>query len=67
MPLLFNFDFLPLEGPGKPGGLKLNGTYELLLSVQNILSSRLLYRKVKIRISKMLFCLWFCMGVKLGL
>jgi PP-loop superfamily ATP-utilizing enzyme len=36
-------------------------------SVQNLLSSRLLSKNVKIRIYRTLFCLWFCMGVKLGL
>jgi hypothetical protein len=35
-------------------------------SFQNPLSSRLLSRNVKIRIYKLLICLLFCMGVKLG-
>jgi hypothetical protein len=36
-------------------------------SVQNLLSSRLLSKNVKIRIYKTIICLWFSMGVKLGL
>jgi hypothetical protein len=35
--------------------------------VHNLLFSCLLLRNVKIRIYKTIFCLWFCMGVKLGL
>jgi hypothetical protein len=41
-----------------------NGCYH---SVQNLLSSPLLSKNIKIRIYKPQFCLWFCMGVKLGL
>jgi hypothetical protein len=36
-------------------------------AVQNILSSSLLSKNVKIGIYKIVFCLWFCMGEKLGL
>jgi hypothetical protein len=36
-------------------------------SVQNLLSSRLLSRNLKIRMCKTIICLWFCMGVKFGL
>jgi hypothetical protein len=36
-------------------------------SVQNLLSSRLLFKNIIIRIYKIIFCLWFCMVVKLGL
>ena len=35
-------------------------------SVQNLLSSRLLSKNLKIKIYRIQFCLWFCMGVKLG-
>ena len=35
-------------------------------SVQNLLSSRLLSRKLKIKIYRTISCLLFCMGVKLG-
>jgi hypothetical protein len=35
-------------------------------SVQNLLSSRLLYKNI-IRIYKTIFCLWFCMDEKLSL
>jgi hypothetical protein len=36
-------------------------------SAQNLLSSRLLFKNVKIKIYKTTVFLWFCMGVKLGL
>jgi hypothetical protein len=36
-------------------------------SVQNLLSSRLLSRNVKVKIFKTIVCQLFCMGVKLGL
>jgi hypothetical protein len=36
-------------------------------SVHNLLSSRLLSKNVKIRIYITIICLWFRMGVKLGL
>jgi hypothetical protein len=36
-------------------------------SYQNLLSSRVLSKNMKIRIYKLNFCLWFYMGVKLGL
>ena len=35
-------------------------------SVQNLLSSRLLSKNLKIKIIELQFCLLFCMGVKLG-
>jgi len=35
-------------------------------SVQNLLSSRLLSKNLKIKIYRILFCPWFCMGVKPG-
>ena len=35
-------------------------------SVQNLLSYRLLSKKLKIKIYRTKFCLLFCMGVKLG-
>ena len=35
-------------------------------SVQNLLSSRLLSKNLKIKIYKTKICLWFCMGVKPG-
>jgi hypothetical protein len=41
---------------------RLNSGNACYHSVQNVLSSRLLSKNLKIRI-----CLWFCMGVKLGL
>jgi hypothetical protein len=34
-------------------------------SAQNLLSSSLLYKNVKIRYTELLFCLLFCIGVKL--
>jgi hypothetical protein len=36
-------------------------------SVQNLLSSRLMSRNIKIRICKTIICQLFCMGVKHGL
>jgi len=35
-------------------------------SVQNLLSSSLLSKNLKIKIHRTIFCLLFCMGVKLG-
>ena len=35
-------------------------------SVQNLLSSRLLSKNLKIKICRTIICLLFCMGVKLG-
>jgi hypothetical protein len=46
---------------------RLNSGYACYYSVQNLLSSRLLFEIVKIRIYKITIYLWFCMGVKLGL
>jgi hypothetical protein len=40
---------------------------DLYHSVQNRLPSRLLSKKVKIRMYKAGICLWYCMGVKFGL
>jgi hypothetical protein len=40
-------------------GLNLSTT----CSDQNLLSSHLLSKNVKIRTTKLSFCLWFCMGV----
>jgi hypothetical protein len=36
-------------------------------SVRNLSSSRLLFRDIRVVLHKLLFCLWFCMGAKLGL
>jgi hypothetical protein len=36
-------------------------------SVQNLLSSRLLSKNVKLRYAKPHYCLWFCMDMTLGL
>jgi hypothetical protein len=36
-------------------------------SDQNLLSSRLLFKNVKIEYSKLQFFMWFCAGVKIGL
>jgi hypothetical protein len=36
-------------------------------SVQNLLSSRLLYKNIKIGIYKIIICPWLCMGVKICL
>jgi hypothetical protein len=46
---------------------RLNSGNACYHSVQNLLSSRLLSKNVKIRICKTIFCLWLCMGVKLSL
>jgi hypothetical protein len=45
---------------------RLNSGNACYHSFQNLLSSRLLSKKLKIRICKTIICLWFCMGVKLG-
>jgi hypothetical protein len=44
-----------------------NGVRVANHSVQNLPSSRLLAKNVKIRIYKSTSLLWFCMGEKLGL
>jgi uncharacterized protein YxeA len=46
---------------------RLNSGNDCYHSVQNLLFSRLLSKNVQIKIRKLQFCLWFCMGVKLGL
>jgi hypothetical protein len=46
---------------------KLNSDNVCYLLAQNLLSSRLLSKNLKIRLYKTIICLWFCMGVKLGL
>jgi hypothetical protein len=47
---------------------RLNSGNACYHSAQNLLSSRLLSKNLQIRIYKTrYFCLWFCMGVKLGL
>jgi hypothetical protein len=46
---------------------RLNSGNACYHSVQNFLSSCLLSKSTKIRMSKTIFCLWFYMGVKLGL
>jgi hypothetical protein len=48
---------------------RLNSSNACYHSVQKCLSSRLLSKNVKIRTHKTIvqFCLWFCMGVKLGM
>jgi hypothetical protein len=44
--------------------VSVNACYHL---VQNLLSSRLLFKNVKIEYARLYFCPWFCMGVKLTL
>jgi hypothetical protein len=46
---------------------RLNSGYACYHSAQNILSSRLLFKIVKIRIHEITVYLWLCMGVKFGL
>jgi hypothetical protein len=46
---------------------RLNSGNAYYHSVQNLLSSRLLSKNMKVRIYKTKFCLWFYMGVKHGL
>jgi hypothetical protein len=46
---------------------RLNSGNDCNHSVQNILSSHLLLKNVKIRIFKIIIWLWFCKGLKLGL
>jgi F0F1-type ATP synthase alpha subunit len=46
---------------------KLNSYNACYHSVQNLLSSQLLSKNLKIGIYKIVYCLWFCMGARLGL
>jgi hypothetical protein len=46
---------------------RLNSGNACYYSVHNLLYSRLLSKYVKIRIYRTIICLWFCMGLKLGL
>jgi hypothetical protein len=46
---------------------RLNSGNACYHSVQSLLSSRLLYRNVKVKIYKTMILPVFCMGVKLGL
>jgi hypothetical protein len=46
---------------------RLNSGNACYHSVQKLLSSRLLSKNVKIRLYRYQICLWFFMGVKLGL
>jgi ribosomal protein S2 len=46
---------------------RLNSDNACYHSVQNLLSSRLLSKNIKIRIYKSIILLWFCMGEKLRL
>jgi hypothetical protein len=46
---------------------RLNSGNACYHSVQNLLSSRLLFKNIKFRIHKTIILLWFCIGVKLGL
>jgi ribosomal protein S2 len=46
---------------------RLNSGSACYHSVQNLLSFRLLSKKLKITIYKIIICPWFCMGAKLGL
>jgi sorting nexin-29 len=45
---------------------RLNSGNDYYHSVQNLLSSRLLSKNLKLEYARPDFCLWFCMGVKLG-
>jgi hypothetical protein len=46
---------------------RLNSGNALVNSAQNLLSSSLLSKNIKIRIYKSIILLWFCMGVKVSL
>jgi hypothetical protein len=46
---------------------RLNSANACYNSVQNLLSSRLLSKNIKLEYARLQFCLWFCMGVKIGL
>jgi hypothetical protein len=47
--------------------MSLNAGNACYCSVQNLLSSRLLFKDARIRIYKIIFSLWFRMGAKLDL